>query len=340
MRRRKKMLEELEGEIREHIERETQDNIERGMAPDEARYAAMRKFGNVTRVKEEVREVWSFVWLEQLVQDLSYGVRVLRKSPAFTFVAVLTLALGIGANTAIFSVVDWLILRPLPVREPEQLTYVVVQHNDGRYDNGFSYPNLEDIRKETASVFSYVAGVESFQMDGLSVDGNTVPIWTNYVTGDFFELLGVRPALGRFILPSEGKVAGADPVLVISYSLWRTRFGGDANIIGKKVSVNGHPVTIVGVAPEGFHGAVAILDTQGYLPMGMAVTNLVNKSDFFVNRQGAAELLLIARLRPGVSRTGAGPLLDVAAKHLAQQYPQIDNWGSFRSPVVITHRVS
>lgn len=180
-----------------------------------------RGWNNVTRVKEEVREVWSFFWLEQLVQDLSYGVRVLRKSPAFTFVAVLTLTLGICANTAIFSVVDWLILRPLPVKEPEQLTYLVVQHNDGRYDNGFSYPNLEDIRKETTSVFSYVAGVESFQMDVLSIDGNTVPIWTNYVTGDFFELLGIRPALGALFCHPRGRLRG--PILCW---LSATRSGG------------------------------------------------------------------------------------------------------------------
>jgi MacB-like periplasmic core domain len=300
----KRLLEGLDQEIRDHIELATQENIDRGMTPEEARYAALRKFGNVTRVKEEVRQVWSFVWLEQLLQDLSYGARVLGNSPGFTVIAVLTLALGIGANTAIFSVVDWLILRPLPVRDPGQLTYLVAQRSDGGYENGFSYPNLEDIRKETTSVFSSVAGVEIPQMNGLNVDGNTTPIWTNYVTGDFFELLGIRPALGRFILPSEGRVAGADPVLVISYSFWQTKFGGDAHIIGKRVSINRHPVTIIGVAPQGFHGALAILNTQGYLPLGMAATNLVNKSDFLVNRQDATDLILIARLKPGGSPAG------------------------------------
>ena len=159
MRRRKRMLQELDEDIRDHLDRETQDNIERGMTPEEARYAAVRKFGNVTLVKEEVREVWRFIWLEQLLQDVRYGARMLSKSPGFTAVAVLSIALGIGANTAIFSMVDWLILRPLPVRAPRQLTYLVVQRNDGGYENGFSYSNLEDIRKETKSTFSYVTGV-------------------------------------------------------------------------------------------------------------------------------------------------------------------------------------
>src|SRR5580658_8538124 len=121
MKRRQRMLEQLEQEIREHIEMETQDNIARGMSPEEARYAAMRKFGNVTRVQEDAREVWSFVWLEQLWQDVRFGLRMLLKSPAFTAVAVLTLAFGIGANTAIFSLIDAVMLRSLPVENPAQL---------------------------------------------------------------------------------------------------------------------------------------------------------------------------------------------------------------------------
>ena len=322
---------ELDEELHAHVQQRAEDLERAGMARAEAQRRARVEFGGGEKYKEECREAMGTRFFDALIQDMRFGLRTLRKSPGFTFVAVLTIALGIGANTAVFSVVDWLILRPLSAKDPGQLAYLVVQRSDGGYENGFSYPNFEDIRKETTAVFSYVAGVEPFQMDGLSVDGNTTPIWTNYVTGDFFELMGVRPALGRFILPSEGKVAGADPVLVISYSFWQTRFGGDANIIGKKASINGHPITIIGVAPKGFHGALAILDTQGYLPLGMAVTNLVNHSDFLVNRQDAVDLILIARLKPGISVAAARPVLDVAAKRIAQEYPQIDKWKSMRA---------
>src|SRR2546425_1939872 len=148
MRRRKRMLEELDADIREHIERETQDNIERGMSPEEARYAALRKFGNVTRVKEETREVWSLVWLEQLLQDIRVGLRMLRNAPGFAAIAILTLALGIGANTAIFSLIDQVMLRLLPVRNPSELLVVREQ---------FSYPRYEQLR-DRSEVFTGIFG--------------------------------------------------------------------------------------------------------------------------------------------------------------------------------------
>jgi len=329
MRRRKRMLEDLDQDIRDHIEMETRDNIERGMSPEEARYAALRKFGNVTRVKEETREVWSFVWLEQLLQDLRYGVRMLRKSPGFTAVAVLTLALGIGANTAIFSMVDWLILRPLPVAKAEQITSLALQEISGGYSNGFSYPDFEDIRDQSTAVFSQVAGVQPWEMDGLSTEGRDEPIWTSYVTGNFFETMGVKPALGSFILPMLGRSVNDEPVLVLGYSFWETHFSGDPNIIGKSVSINGHPVTIIGVAPKGFHGITPIMDTQGYLPLGMARVTSDLKSNFATDRKSAA-VAIVARLRPGMKLREAQPALNVIARRLSAQYPATDKLAAIR----------
>ena len=325
---RKSLDQDLHREVNSYLDLLTEEKVRQGMPAPEARRAARIELGGVEQVKEEVRDIRMGAWFPAFGQDLRYGHRMLRKSPAFTAIAVLTISLGIGANTAIFSMVDWLLLRPLPVQNPAQLTYLAAQYKNGGYANAFSYPNFQDIREQSASVFSHVAAVRPFQMDGLSVDGQSGTFWTNYVTGDFFPMLGIRPALGRFILPSEGKVAGADPVLVLSYSFWQSRFGGATGVIGKKVTVNGQPVTIIGVTPQGFHGVLEVLDIQGYLPMGMAATNLVAKDDFLIKREEMAELILIARLKPDVSLAAAQPALDVVARRLSEQYPQVDEWKS------------
>jgi macrolide transport system ATP-binding/permease protein len=266
--------------------------------------------------------------MESLWQDLWYGARMLRKNPGFTAIAILTIALGIGVNTAIFSIVDWVLLRPLAISQPERMTYLTILQK-GRTSNGFSFPDFDDIQKQTTNSFSDVAGFNLGQ-DGLTADGKTQPIMIGYVSGNFFRMMGLRPLLGRFILPSEGTVAGADPVLVLSYSGWKTRFGGDPSIIGKSAAVNGVPVTIVGVAPQGFQGPSAGLDFQAFLPLGMQTRTLEGgKPANFQSDREARNLLIFARLRDGVTLKQAESELNVVSRRLAQEYPKTNESEDF-----------
>src|SRR5277367_4308739 len=266
--------------------------------------------------------------METLRQDIRYGARMLMKNPGFMIVAVITLALGIGANTAIFSMVDSFLLRPLPVQDPAQITVLAYQLNQGNFQTQFSIADFRDVRAQSTEVFSDVFAYQ-FGLDGISVDGKADRIMTNYVSGNYFSALGIKPAVGRFILPSEGDVPGADPVMVIGYSYWQTRFGADPGIVGRKVSVDGHPVTIVGVAPKDFVGVYPILSVQGYLPLGMA-SIAGNPSDFMTNRQIRNNPIL-ARLRPGVSLQQAQAVLAVISQRLVQEYPDVHKNLSIRA---------
>lgn len=240
MNRRKRMLSELDRDISDHIEVETQDNIARGMSPEEARYAALRKFGNVTRVKEETREVWSWVWLEQLLQDIRLGFRMLRKSPGFTAVAILTLALGIGANTAIFSVINGVLLSPLPYKNPEQL--VVIKEND-------SLPNVMDIQRQV-SAFSQGGGIN---VEPLDYTGATEPVQVKvgHIDAGFLETLGVQPMLGRIISRGED-VRGGPRLAMVSNHFWQTYLGSDPHAVGDTIQVGGNSYTVIGVMPASF----------------------------------------------------------------------------------------
>jgi putative ABC transport system permease protein len=257
--------------------------------------------------------------MDTLMQDIRYGIRMLLRNPGFLITAVLTLALGIGANTAIFSVVNGLLLRPLAVQDPAQLTVLAFQQQKGNIRTQFSQPAYHDIRSQSSPVFSEVFAYQ-ISLDGLSVDGKADRILTNYVSGNFFSGLGIKPQAGRFILPTEGETAGADPVMVISYGYWKTRFGGDPGIVGRQVSVDGHPMTIIGIAPKGFVGVAPFIAVEGYLPLGMlGITGV--PPDSATDRQ-ARSVNLMARLRSGATLQQAQASLAVIGERLAQQYPQ------------------
>jgi predicted permease len=301
--RRKRMMEDLDQDIRDFIERETQDNIDRGMPPEEARYAALRKFGNVTRVKEETWEVWSFLWLEQLWQDVRYGLRQLRRSPGFTTVAVLTLALGIGVNTAIFSLIDAVMLRMLPVEKPSELFQVQVGNADeggggGGGESLFATPMWEQLRDHQdvlSRAFAWSA-INKFDL----AEGGTIPavngIW---VSGGFFDALGLHPAAGRLIADSDDR-RGCPAVAVVSYGFWQERYGGAMSAIGSTLSLRRQPFEVIGVAPPGFFG----MEVGGKFDVAAPIcaTAILGGKDSRLDNVEFSWLNVGGRINPKISR--------------------------------------
>jgi len=328
--RRRTREEELQEEVQSHLEMAAQEREDRGARPEDAKREARREFGNAGLVMETVKDAWGRRWLEEFAQDLHYGARMLVKQPSFTVVAILTLALGIGVNTAIFSVVDWMLLRPLPVRSPEQLTYLGFPQGANNLDLQFSVPELDEIRRSTTNTFSDVAGLifgsrEGGQnaSTGLTVNGQTLPFQAVFVSGDFFNLTGIKPYLGRFILPSEGATAGSDPLLVLSYRYWENRFHGDASLVGKQARVNGQLVTIIGVAPKGFAGLTPMIEMEGYMPLGMMTVQDEHAGEMFSDPRRRS-LSVFGRLKPGLSLPQAEASLASLGKQIFHEVPRLE----------------
>src|SRR6266404_5539105 len=319
MRRSKQMMEDLDQDIRDHIERETQDNIERGMPPEEARYAAVRKFGNVTRVKEETREVWSLVWVEQLLQDIHFGLRMLRKSPGFAAVAILTLALGIGANTAIFSLIDAVMLRSLPVENPSQLVLLkwsarnspnihgymtsgdcplnVMPGAANPYGCSFSEPMFREIAQ--ANIFAATTAFANSGRLNLTGNGPATVINGQLVSGEFFRTMGLKAAAGRLFEAADDTPAAA-PVAVLKYGYWQSAFGGSRDVIGRTIELNNVPFTIIGVAEQRFTGITPGSDYDVWLPLSDA--ERISEIGLLQNRSSDVSnwwLTIIGRLKPG-----------------------------------------
>jgi predicted permease len=309
MRRQKRMLEDLDQDIRDHIERETQDNIERGMSQEEARYAATRKFGNVMRVKEQTREVWSPVWIGQLREDIRFGLRILRKSPGFTVVATLTLALGIGANTYIFSIVDALLLRPMEFSNPdrivalwERLPAISVDRNE------VSPANFLDWKAQN-HVFDHIA-VQSWWDANLGGVEHPEHLHGFLVTPHYFAALESQPVLGRTFLEEEGTL-GQDHVAMLSFGLWHDHFACDLSIVGKTVLLNGIDYTVIGVMGPDFN-----------YPSGAQVWGALAFNPQREANRGSHYLHGVAHLRAGVTRERAQAEMSAIALRLAEQYPQ------------------
>jgi predicted permease len=342
MSRRKRMMEHFDQDIRDYIERETQDNIEHGMSPEEARYAALRKFGNVTRVREETREVWSFVWLEELWHDVRYGLRMLARSRGLTAVVLLSLALGIGANTAIFSLIDAVLLKALPVGNPQELVLLnwssrgwaegimgniagdMYEDKVGRMTStSFAYAVYDHMRTHSQVLSSVLAMAGNDSRLNLTYQGETGRADGELVSGTFFPTLGVEPILGRAITPDDDRF-GAGPVAVISYGYWERRFGGDASVVGRKITVNSVPFTIAGVCPPEFYGVQPGRAVEVWLPLhtqplvepswsGSGVWNGagVPPGTSLITTRENWWLVIMGRLKPGITFEHARPELEV-----------------------------
>jgi predicted permease len=255
-----------------------------------------------------------------LWQDVRYALRMLRKSPMLTGIVILTLALGIGANTAIFGVVNGFLLRPLPVKSPEQIMVLAGKREGdtlGIYT--LSYPQLADFRKQ-ADGFSDIFASQ-ISLGGLSVNGTPNQFVYARVTGNYFSGLGLQAALGRLFLSSEGEAGGKDPYVVLGYSYWQKRFGGDASVVGKQALIDGQEATIIGVAPKGFQGTNFALDLDGYVPLNMQPAE--DAATLWSDRSSPG-LVVMGRLKPGVSVRQAQSSMNVVTERLAEQYSATD----------------
>jgi len=307
--RRESVLRDIEEELRVHVEMETETNIEKGMPPDEARAAALKSFGNLVRNTELSYDIRGGGWLETVWQDLRYGARMLLKNPGFTLIAVITLSLGIGANTAIFSVVNAVLLRPLPYSDPSRLVLL------GNRWNGFEFAAVSlteylDYRARSTS-FEELASYQQSSANLSTGAGEPERVQSASVTATLFSVLGVDAVWGRAFSPREEQ-SGANREALLSYGLWQRRFGGDVKIIGQSIQLNGESHIVVGVMPSGCY--FPDKETEMWTLMGIDLKNLGTRGNH--NRQ------VIARLKSATSLAHAQAEMDVIASQFARDYPK------------------
>ncbi|MEW6736165.1 MAG: ABC transporter permease, partial [Acidobacteriota bacterium] len=293
----------------------------------EARLAALRQFGGVEQVKEAYRERSSLPIIETTLQDLRFGARMLAKQPGFTAVAVLALALGIGVNTAILSTVNGFVLRPLPVEKPTELVSLYWgRKTDTEVWGEFSYPNYMDLREQHKSFSDLCAwmqtsaGISSSESRKAGDDERAEVVWGELVSSNYFDVMGVKPILGRGFLPEENLTPNAHPVVVLNHSLWQQRFDADTAIVGKTIYLNGQPFTVIGVMPESFLGSIFYLRHSFWAPLMMA-QQFGRRTEWKTDRSYAL-FNLYGRLKPSLTIAQAEMDLNLVANNLAQLYPK------------------
>jgi predicted permease len=308
---------ELDEEIGTHLAMQEEEFRKQGMKPAVARAAALREFGGVAQAKEDYRDRHGLPWLESAARDLRYGLRGLRRTPGFTLAAVLSLALGIGANTAIFSLFHTLMLRLLPVERPQEL---VSLYRTGGWGKGYvSYPLFQEIAKRSDLFAGAIArtGVGKVRFTPRPGDREEFT-QREFVSGNYFSVLGVRAALGRLFTDDDNRTPGAHPIAVLSYDLWRNRYGADPGILGGKILVDEQPLTVIGVAAPGFHGVEVERRAEVWVPAMMSGMNFKSPNNWW--------LWVVARRRPEVSARQVQAAIDVLmAQHLHAVYPAFYN---------------
>jgi len=316
---------ELQEEIDAHLQMAITDRVARGETAETARQAAAREFGNIPLVQDVTRDMWGQGWLEQLGRDVRYALRQLRKSPGFTITATTMLAVAICANRNVFSWIEGTMLRPIPgARDAGDL--VSLQRGERNFSPvpPLSYLDYRDLREQNHTL----AGMLAFHHDWITLTGGAQPerVFIANVTANYFDVLGIKPVLGRFFLAEEETRPDAVPNVILSYSLWKTRYAADPAIVGKSIEIARHAVTVIGVAPEGFVGAMPGLRDDLWItlnPLGTSEWRMTHRSG------GAVWLNVIGRLGPGVSRGQAAQDLDTLMHHIVLAYPD-DHLGENR----------
>jgi len=314
--------ERLREEMESHIAARTEESIRAGMTPEEARRHARLQFGGVETIRDDYHDEEGLPFVENLLLDVRYAVRVLRKSPSFTVVALLTLMLGIGANIVVFGVLNAVLLQPLDVSDPQSLYQI--RHRQwmiGRLLTT-SYPAFEDFRRRNTT-FSGMTGIYGYSHAALSWRNALRNVHGDAVTGNYFDLLGVQPEVGRFFHAADEHGPDSAPYVVLSDALWRNMFDADRGVVGTTVELDKHPFTVVGVAPARFHGNERFVWPDYWMPMVMEGAD-------FLHSRTAITVTVIGRLKPGVTPRWATENLNAIAAELAKEYPETDDGQSLR----------
>ena len=305
----------MDDEFAFHREARTNDLIAEGLPPAEARRRAQLEFGAGERYREECREAHRVHWFDELSADVRFGLRTLRKSPVFAATAIVSLALGIGANAFVFSVFNSLLLRPLPIEDPAGVKFIETTTGPSH-----SFPAYLEFR-DNNSTFTGLAGYRIAPMS-MERTGSAERVWGLLATGNYFDMLGLKPVVGRFFHQEDDLKPGASPYAVLSYPAWKVRFGGDPSIAGRMVHINGLSYTILGVAPEGFHGTELLYWPDVWVPMMMEPQ--IEVGNPWLDNRNTWNTWIAGRLRPGVTAAQATDDLNRIAADLARRYPDPD----------------